>query len=323
MNLINKILIIVVAATAFYAIFLIYSDLEFVKDRLYEFKVEFLLPILALVITSWFVVFVRWLLLLKYSDIRIPTSQSFPIFMSGIALSIIPGKIGELIKSQLLKTKFNIPRTKTAPIVILEQIYNLIGIVTLSCIGLGIMLTLEIEFFQMSNYVVIAATIVLIALLSLIHSKKTFEKLFLKISKFKFISKYEISFEDGYSVLKKLLKGKVLILSICLSSLFWFLESIIVYLILLAFNVDVLQFITIIATYTSSIILGVVSFLPMGVGVVEGSLAGFLSLQGIDISLALTIVVFIRIFTRWIGITFGFILLKITGGFSMQDEKIN
>ena len=95
-----------------------------------------------------------------------------------------------------------------------------------------------------------------------------------------------------------------------------------------SFDVDILQFTTIIATYTSSIIatytssiiLGVASFTPMGIGVVESSLAGLFALQGVDISLALTIVIFIRIFTRWIGVTLGFILLKMTG-FSLQSEK--
>ena len=67
--------------------------------------------------------------------------------------------------------------------------------------------------------------------------------------------------------------------------------------------------------------LGVVSFLPMGIGVTEGSLAGFFTLQGIDLSLALTIVVFIRIFTRWIGVGLGFILLKMAGGTSSNNQK--
>ena len=65
--------------------------------------------------------------------------------MAGYALSIIPGKVGELIKSQILKTKFNVPRTKTASIIVIEQIYNLIGLVTVSCIGLGLIMIFQIN----------------------------------------------------------------------------------------------------------------------------------------------------------------------------------
>ena len=60
--------------------------------------------------------------------------------------------------------------------------------------------------------------------------------------------------------------------------------------------------------------LGILSFLPLGIGVVEGSLASFFTMHGIDISLSLTIVVVIRLFTRWYGGSFGFIALKLSGG---------
>ena len=321
MNLINKILIVIIAIVAFYAIFLIYSDLNLVKDRLGEFKIEFLPHIIGLVVLGWFIIFYRWILLLKHSDIVVPTRENFFIFMAGFALSIIPGKIGELIKSQLLKTKFDISRTKTAPIIVLEQLYNLIGIVVISCIGLGLMIIFNIEFFEISNYVIICAAIVLIFILGVISSKKTFQRIFLKVAKFKFISKYELSFETSHDILKNSLSGKFLVISTILSALFWITEAIVVYLVLLAFDVNILEFTTIIATYTSSILLGVVSFLPMGIGVTEGSLAGFFTLQGIDLSLALTIVVFIRIFTRWIGVGLGFILLKMAGGTSSNNQK--
>jgi len=321
LNLINKILIITIVIIAIYAIFLIYSDLNLVKDHLGKFKIEFLPQIIGLVILGWFVLFYRWILLLKKSDIKIPKLQNFYILMSGFALSIVPGKVGELIKSQLLKTKFNIPRTKTAPIIIIEQLNNLLGIIIVSCLGLGVMALFDIEFFEISNYVIITATIVLVFILAIINSKKIFGKIFLKVSKFKFISKYELSIDTSYDILRNSFSGKFLIISITLSSIFWIIEAMVVYSVLLAFNIDILEFTTIIATYTSSILLGFISFLPMGIGVTEGTLTGFLSLQGIEISLALTIVVFIRIFTRWIGVGIGFIFLKMIGGFSSSTEK--
>ena len=76
MNLINKILIVIIAIVAFYAIFLIYSDLNLVKDRLGEFKVEFLPSILTLVVLGWFAAFYRWILLLKQSNIKIPILEN-------------------------------------------------------------------------------------------------------------------------------------------------------------------------------------------------------------------------------------------------------
>ena len=68
--------------------------------------------------------------------------------------------------------------------------------------------------------------------------------------------------------------------------------------------------------------LGFLSFLPMGVGVVEGSLASFFSLHGVSVSLSLTLVIIIRLFTRWYGVVVGFFALKFSGGLSL-DESVS
>ena len=115
----------------------------------------------------------------------------------------------------------------------------------------------------------------------------------------------------SFAVFKKSTRGKVLPISLSLSILFWCIDSLIVYLTLLAFDIDFISYLNIIAIYTTAIVLGVISFLPLGIGVVEGSLVGFFTMNGIELSLATALVVFIRLFTRWIGVVFGFIALKI------------
>ena len=146
MKIINKIIIIIIAVVGLYATFLVASDISTISDKISNFKIEFLPIIISLVTCSWFVLFARWHLLLVNSKIFIPKKNSFGIWLSGVALSIIPGRVGELIKSQLLKTKFGIPRSKTVPIVILEQLYTLIGLVVVSFF--------VIWFFELGSYVI-------------------------------------------------------------------------------------------------------------------------------------------------------------------------
>jgi len=109
----NKILIVVIAVIGLYAAFLIYSDINTISSKISDFKIEIIPIILLLVTSGWFVLFFRWHLLLRNAKIFIPVKDSFLIFTSGFALTIIPGKVGELVKSQLLKTKFGIARSKT------------------------------------------------------------------------------------------------------------------------------------------------------------------------------------------------------------------
>ena len=313
MKILNKIVIIIIAVVGFYAAFLIASDINTISDKISSFKIEFLPIIISLVTCGWFALWGRWHLLLKNSNISIPKKSSFLIFLSGIALTIIPGRIGELVKSQLLKTKFGIPRSKTVPIIILEQLYTLIGIVVVSFFG--------IWYFELGVYVLAIFTAGVIFAFVLISSRSLFNRLIAILGKRKFASKFVEPLSSSYDTIKKLSRGPIVVYATGLTVIFWMLEAISVYFVLLSFGIDDMEFLMIIPTYTTSLMLGFLSFLPMGLGVVEGSLASFFSLQGIEVSLSLTLVIVIRLFTRWYSVAVGFIALKLSGGLTFADEQ--
>jgi uncharacterized protein (TIRG00374 family) len=308
----NKILIVVIAVIGLYAAFLIASDINTISSKIIDFKIEIIPVILLLVTSGWFVIFFRWHLLLRNAKIFIPVKDSFLILASSFALTIIPGKVGELVKSQLLKTKFGIARSKTVPIVILEQFYTVIGIVMLSFFG--------IWYFELGVYVLGFFTAALVFIFVLLSSRKAFNKTISLLEKRRFTSKFAEPLSSSYDTIKNGIKGPITLYACGLSMLFWLLEAISVYFILLGFGVEVIGFLTIISTYTTSIMLGILSFLPIGVGVVEGTLTSFFTIHGIDVSLALTIVIVIRLFTRWYAVSFGFIALKLSGGLTTNQE---
>jgi len=313
MKLDNRIFIVIIGIIALYFIFLVISDLGEVYHQLNEMDISYLPIILLLIPLSWLALFTRWNLLLKNSNIHVPIKDNFKIYLSGFALSIIPGKVGELIKSQLLKTKFGIPRERTAPIVLVEQLYNIIGIVGVSILG--------IWYFEFGVHIILLAALLLVIVLILISSKRFFDKFLTLLSRIKFLSQYTSILSNSYDVLRKSTRGWIVVYASAISITFWLIESVIAYFVLASFGINYIEFLSVIMIYTSSIILGVFSFLPLGIGVVEGSLAGFFTLQGVDISIALTLVIFIRIFTRWIGVSVGFVSLKLSGGFSLNTQS--
>jgi len=312
MKISNKILIVVIAVIGLYAAFLIASDINTISSKISDFKIEIIPVILLLVTSGWFVIFFKWHLLLRNAKIFIPVKDSFLIFTSGFAFTIIPGKVGELVKSQLLKTKFGIARSKTVPIVILEQFYTAIGLASLSFFG--------IWYFELGVYVLGFFTATLIFVFVLLSSKKAFNKIVSLLEKRRFTSKFVEPLSSSYDAIKDGIRGPITLYASGLSILFWLIEAISIYLILLAFGIDTIGFLTIISMYTTSIMLGILSFLPLGLGVVEGTLASFFTIHGIDVSLALTIVIVIRLFTRWYAVLFGFIALKLSGGLTDNQE---
>jgi uncharacterized protein (TIRG00374 family) len=306
MKLFSKVILIVVISILIYVSFLIIFDINLISKEFANFQYEYLPLILVLISSGFFSLILRWNLLLKKSGIDIPNTSSILIFMSGVSLSIVPGKAGELIKSELLKIKFDIPRSKSASIIIIEQIYNGIGLIITSLFG--------IYYFDLGIYIVIGFSILVGSIFLFLSSNTLFKKFSIIFLKIKFLNRFIENISESQSVIKNLLTGKFVASLIFLSTLFWIFISSAVYFIILAFQIDVFDIFTIWSMYSSSIMLGFVSFLPVGIGVVEGSFAGFMAYRGIDISVALTLIIIIRLIVEWLPISAGFICLKLIYG---------
>ena len=312
MKLDNRIIPILVAAIGIYAIFLFISDYNVITEKISNFKINYLPLILLLVSASWVPLIIKWHFLLKNSEINIPLTKSIAVFFSGAAFDITPGQIGALIKSQLLKTSSNISRTKTVPIVIVEKIYDLIGAILASVIGIII---LGMEF-----YLIIIAISSLAIIFFFMYHKPASELFFDRISKLKFFSKYVENISEFNEVIKKSTNVKVATICILLALTYWFMVSAAAYYTLIAFDVNILDYLKVLAIYTTSSLLGAISFIPGGIGVTEGSIAGLFTLNGIDVSTALILSVMIRVLILWFSVCVGFIALKFTGAFSFKQD---
>ena len=307
----NRLILVLVAAIGIYAVFLFMSDFNIMTEKISNFKIYFLPLILLLVTVSWIPLMIRWQFLLKTAEIHIPFKKSILVYLSGSALQITPGQIGELIKAQILKTSFGIPRTKTASVVLVEKIYDLIGAIIASIIG---MIILELEI-----YLIIFAILILFLIFFFFYYKPAFEFFLRQIIKTKFFSKYTENISESYEIIKKITTPQIAIRSIFLSITYWFVVSIAVYCTLLAFDIDILSYLKVLSIFTTSTILGAITFIPGGIGVTEGSIAGLFTLEGIHMSTALVLGVMIRIVTLWYNVSIGFIALKFSG-FSFKKD---
>ena len=65
-----------------------------------------------------------------------------------------------------------------------------------------------------------------------------------------------------------------------------------------------------VSIYTTSILLGAITFIPAGIGVTEGGMLAQLVLHNVEYSLAICLVIIIRLFTLWMSVIIGFISLR-------------
>ena len=313
MKLDNRLILVLVAVVGIYAVFLFTSDFGIISEKISNFKVNYLPLILFLVTASWCPVFIKWHFLLKNCEIDIPLTRSITVFLSGLAFDITPGKLGALMKSQILKTSFNIPRTKTAPIVLVEKVYDLIGAILASIIGIIIL--------GMDVYLIIIAILVLAMVFFFLYYRPASELFFKRVTKTKFFSKYVENISEFDKTVQKSTNVKVATICILLAVTYWFIVSAAVYFTLIGFDINILDYLKVLSIYATSILLGAISFIPGGVGITEGALAGLFTLEGIDVSTALILSVIIRIFVLWYSVSIGFISLKFTGWFSFRKNS--
>ena len=313
MRLDNRLILVLVAVVGIYAIFLFISDYNIISEKISNFKINYLPLILFLVSASWAPLFIKWHFLLKNCEIHIPLKKSILVFLSGPAFEITPGQIGALVKSQILKTSSNIPRTKTVPIIVVEKVYDLIGAVLASIIGIAVL--------GMEPHLIIIAILVLVTIFFFVYYRPASEIFFKQITKRKFFSKYVENISDFYEIVHKSTNVKVATICILLALTYWFMISAAAYYTLIAFDINILDYLKVLAIYASSTLLGAISFIPAGIGITEGSITGLFTLNGIDISTALILSVMIRVLTLWYTVGVGFVALKFTGGFSFKQNS--
>jgi glycosyltransferase 2 family protein len=298
----RKIILIIIATIIVYAIFLLVTDINKIIDKIINFNIIYAPFIVGLVICSWMIVYYRWHLMLKLLGINIPHKSNFQIFLIGTSLGITPGKMGELFKSQILKDKYNIPRTKTAPIFLLEKFLDLSSALVISSIG--------IIFFPEMAYLVGGGLLLVFLIIKIFSSKNFFQKFIHFIEKFNFFKKYSESISSSQEIFSDIIRKKEVIIFGLLSMAYWIVIGSAAYLILLGLGFESLSILNVISSYSISLVIGALSLIPGGIGVAEASLVGLLTLQNIQFSDAVVAVVLIRLFTLWFSTISGFITLK-------------
>ncbi len=298
----SKLIIIILIIAVFNIGFIIISDVERVLESILNFKIEFLFPIFGFILLGALVKGVRQQFLLNTAGIKIPITKSILLHCAGSSLTLTPGGSGEFIKTYYLKKKFGYNISKSLPVFIVEKFYDFLSI--------SIIIILLFFLLQISEIIIIIFIIILIGIILSVTTSKSFFKLSSKIfTKIPLFKKHITSLEDFQNSIKNIIKEKILV-KISLSIFSLILYSIGIYLVFVGFNLDLDILFTTFVTFTS-ILFGYITFLPGGIGVTEISVVGFLTNEGINLSLATSIMLLLRLTGWWFLTIIGIISTKL------------
>jgi len=297
-NVKKSIFISIIVSAVLYLGFMIYADFDKVVNSFAHFNWVWFPFVLFLSFGNYTVRFLKWDYYLNLLKIPVGKKDSFLIFMSGLIMSVTPGKMGELLKSYLVKEAVNEPISKTAPIIFAERITDFISLVFLTLIGAFM--------FNIGREITLGVGIFFIILCIIIGNKKLSEKIIIFFCRIKFISKYAEKIYSAYESSYAMLSLKPLVMMTLLSAVSWFFECFGYYVILINFGAEVNLFYAAFV-YTFSTIAGAITMLPGGLGATEGSLTFLIMRANVPAALAVSSTFLIRIATLWFAIFVGII----------------
>jgi uncharacterized protein (TIRG00374 family) len=277
-----------------------YADVGNIVRSFEAFKWFYLPVILLLAFLNYLLRFVKWDYYLLHIDIKLSKNASFTVFMSGLAMSVTPGKVGEFLKAYLVKELNGTPISHSAPIVVAERFTDFIAIVILSTYG--------VFLFQYGAHALLVSTMLVLVFLCVVSCHTLFFKIIHCLHNVPFVNKISLRIEAAYQSAQRLMAPKPLMLATLISVGAWFCECYAFYFVFKGLNVS--SFLSqAIFVYAFSTLIGAVSMLPGGLGATEGSMTGLLILLEIPKHTAVAATIIIRICTLWFAVFVGILAL--------------
>jgi glycosyltransferase 2 family protein len=279
------------------------GDVRQLADRLGGFRWWAFGAALGLALANYAIRFVRWELYLRRQGVRVPPSASALVFGAGLSLSITPGKLGELVKSYLLRQLHDIPATRTAPVVVAERVTDLLALILLAIAGVA-------GYGLAPSLVVVAASLTAGGLVLLAWPRPT-RALIDLATRPRLVRRLRAPLHDVYGGLASLCRPGPLAAATALAVPAWGCECVGFALIVNAFPGAHVDLGLAIVIYASTTMAGALSFLPGGLGVTEGAMTMWLvhSTARLDRATALDATLLTRLATLWFAVVLGLVCL--------------
>jgi len=284
----------------------LYGDLPHLIAAIVHFRWAFLPLILGLTLCNYLGRFLKWQYYLKRLTIRINWRKSLLIFISGLSMAITPGKVGELLKSYLLKRSTGEPISRTSPIIVAERLTDGIAMIALSSTGLAL--------YRYGWELLVVLLVCVVAGVLVIQNRRLSLALLSFGERLPVISRAASWLRAFYESSYILLQWRPLLLAVTIGVISWMGECAALYFVFaglgLGFGVEL--FVKSMFIMGVSSLVGSASGLPGGLGTADGSMIGLTRLlltPSATIGGAATLL--IRLCTLWFGLALGVVALLI------------
>jgi uncharacterized protein (TIRG00374 family) len=276
----------------------VYARPQGLATALKDFDYRYLIPVLALALANYFTRFARWQLFLRLVDVRVGRRRSLGIFFSGLAMSVTPGKLGELFKCLMLKREVGSPYSATVPVVVNERLTDLVAIVLLAALGAA---------RYPAGRAVFAAGLVGVAVVTtlLAVSPRFAASLAAWLSRRWAKDGIAESAQETARAFARLMAPSTFVAAVAMATVAWFCECLAFWLVFWGLDWHGVSLFSATAIYATATLAGAISLLPGGLGVTEGTMAALLSALAVPRGTAAAATLIIRACTLWFAVILG------------------
>ena len=292
----KKWLLLAVLTVGVFVVLVGYGDFGGTIDEIGNLPISYLLAGLGLALSNYLLRFLRWAFYLKVLKIKAPVGISALVFLSGLAMSITPGKAGELVKCYLLNSKTQVPVSRSAPVVVMERLTDVISVIILGLTGF-VLLPVPV--------IVVLAVAMVVSVIGLMFALSRHA---LRLTGLPILSKWSELLRDSQEGFKELAAPRVMVVGVAIGAVAWFVEGLALWVILRGIGSEI-DLVRALPIYAAATLVGAVTALPGGLVGTEGSMLAFLQQSGVTRAGASAGTVLIRLVTLWFAVLVGLLAL--------------
>ena len=256
--------------------------------------------LLVLSLVNYLLRFLRWARYLALLDAPVPWRINLDAYFAGFALTTSPGKVGEMLRSVLLKPH-GVPPAASVAAFFAERVSDLLAILVLAAVGLWAYAPARpIVGLALAAVVVALLLVQWTALIAAIDRwaqarPQKWARLVVKLCE------VVLHFRRCFSL-------PAMGMGLALGVVAWFAEGLGFWWLLLALD-HPLPLSTAVFIYAFAMLVGALSFLPGGLGGSEAAMVALLSLNGFPEASAVSATLICRLATLWFAVALGGLFL--------------
>ena len=246
----------------------------------------------GLAVVNYALRYLRWSMYLRALGINAPASVSALVFVAGLALSITPGKVGELLKSVWLHQRTGTPVAASAPAVVMERLTDVISVALLGLTG--VLLLPRAIALAVGGLLLVG-----VAVGALSASRYGVRALDLPV-----LRRWREPLAQSQDGLRRLMAPRMLAPAVALGFLAWAAEGLALWVIIRGLGDEVAVGIAL-PISAAAALLGAVTALPGGLVGFEGSMVALLGQAGLPAATAALATLLTRLATLWLAVVVG------------------